>query len=140
MNRLDLTPLQDYFATVLREYIDRNNTTQKEIAALVGIQESNLSNLLKKNEDGKYQRPLTASYLFRFRGLLNMAEFQKAWKTVAPRLANSPDGHRIDQFWDEVKMCSDTKLISKLRQAQELGLDLHSFLDGYIQSRQNQHD
>lgn len=119
MNKIMLPRLQIRFQNLINDYKEVHHTTQKELAHLVGIPDSHLSNLMTGT------RILSANYVFKFilKGVLRMKDIYDG----------KYEGRREMEFWEVCELCENIPLLKKFNTAMKAGLDLERYVDGYLQ-------
>ena len=131
MKRLILSRLQPRFVALVRDYLQKHDITQKELARRLEMPEPNLSNLLTQNGRGKYIRDPSAHYLIPFvmRGIFRVDQIYDGM----------PESKREDWWWDAAKCLENHKLLEKIGRAKSLGLTdsmIENFVDAFIAGTQ----
>ena len=126
MKKILIPRLQPRFIELVLDYKSHHNIDQKVIAKRVGIPASHISALKK----GK--RILSASYILKFiiKGILRIDDIYDG----------NAESDRELEFWEFAKLIEAKPLLEKIAYAQKLGLDIDTFLDGYIYSVERKND
>lgn len=134
MNKIMLDGYQDRFVDLIERYMEDHNINQCELAKIVDLAYTRISNLRMKGADGIYRRRLSANYLIKFiqKGIVMSKDF-----TGYDTSGKEPT-LREREFWEVAKVIENTELQQKITKALNGSLSEHSliaFLEAHSESK-----
>ena len=131
MKKILIPRLQNRFIELVDIYLQKHHINQKQLVNLVGIPESHLS-ALKPNASRQSKRILSMNYVFKF--------IKKGVFCTDDIYDGNVESDREREWWELAKLIEKKPLLEKIAYAQKLGLDIDTFLDGYIYSPERRND
>lgn len=135
MNKVMLDGFQDRFVELIERYMEDNGINQSQLAILVDLAYTRISNLRTKGPDGCYRRRLSANYLIKFiqKGIVMSMDFDGHDTTK-----NKKFNQREQDFWEVAKVIENTELQKKITKALNGSLSEHSliaFLEAHSENK-----